>query len=182
VRGFARIDPIERVFVMIRFIFTLAVAMTAFTAAVPAQEQKVGDLQISAPWARATPKGAQIGGGYLKITNTGTVPDRLLGGSTDVARKVEVHEMSMDKGVMKMRQQSNGLEIKPGETVEFKPGGYHLMFVNLKQALVQGSPFIATLQFEKAGKIDVRFNVEGIGAQSGGTSEMKHDMPGMTKH
>jgi copper(I)-binding protein len=85
---------------MIRFIFTLAVAMTAFTAAVPAQEQKVGDLQISAPWARATPKGAQIGGGYLKITNTGTVPDRLLGGSTDVARKVEVHEMSMDKGVM----------------------------------------------------------------------------------
>jgi copper(I)-binding protein len=81
-----------------------------------------------------------------------------------------------------MRQQSNGLEIKPGETVEFKPGGYHLMFVNLKQALVQGRPFIATLQFEKAGKIDVRFNVEGIGAQSGGTSEMKHDMPGMTKH
>jgi copper(I)-binding protein len=128
----------------------MAIAVTCFAVslALPAQAQDVtaGPLKISAPWARATPKGATIGGGYMK---------------------------SMDNGVMKMRPMAKGLEVQPGQTVEFKPSGYHVMFVGLKKQLMQGEHFKATLQFEKAGKVDVDFTVEGIGAKSAPA------MPGM---
>ncbi len=121
---------------MTRIAFIVA-AVLAAGVVLPAHAEDVtaGSLKISAPWTRATPKGASVGGGYLKITNTGTTPDRLIGGSTDVASRFEVHEMSMDNGVMKMRPVAGGIEIKPGQTVEFKPGGYHVMFVGLKQQL-----------------------------------------------
>ena len=154
---------------MTRIAFIVA-AVLAACVAMPAQAEDVtaGSLKISAPWARATPKGASVGGGYMKITNTGNAPDRLVGGSTDVSDRFEIHEMSMDNGVMKMRAVGKGIEIKPGQTVEFKPGGYHVMFVGLKQPLTQGQPIKATLVFEKAGKVDVTFAVEGIGAQTGG--------------
>jgi copper(I)-binding protein len=160
----------------IAFVVTTLIAINAFAAApAAAGDVKIGSLQISAPWARATPKGAAVGGGYLKITNTGTTPDRLIGGSTSIAARLEVHEMSMSGGTMKMRQLSGGLEIKPGQSVELKPGGLHIMFVNLKQQLQQGQHFKATLQFEKAGKVDVDFDVAGIGSTSAGQS-----MPGMS--
>jgi copper(I)-binding protein len=74
----------------------------------------------------------------------------------------------MDNGVMKMRAMPKGIELKPGQTVEFKPGSNHVMFVGLKQPLEKGGHVKATLQFEKAGKVDVDFPVEGIGAQTGG--------------
>jgi copper(I)-binding protein len=155
----------------------MAIAVTCFAVslALPAQAQDVtaGPLKISAPWARATPKGATIGGGYMKIANTGAATDRLLGGSADIAGRFEIHEMSMDNGVMKMRPMAKGLEVQPGQTVEFKPSGYHVMFVGLKKQLMQGEHFKATLQFEKAGKVDVDFTVEGIGAKSAPA------MPGM---
>ena len=159
---------------MTRTTFILA-AMLAALAMLPAQaaDVTVGALKISAPWARATPKGASVGGGYMKITNTGTAPDRLIGGSTDIAKSFEVHEMKMEGGVMKMRPVAGGLEIKPGETVTLDPSGYHVMFVGLKEQLKQGDHFKATLEFAKAGKVDVDFTVEGIGAKTGG------DMPGM---
>ena len=144
-----------------------------------AHDFTVGSLKIAHPWTRATPKGASVGGGYMKITNTGTAPDRLVGGASDVSTHVEIHEMKMDNGVMKMRPVANGLEIKPGQTVEFMPGGYHVMFMGLKQQLVQGQHLTATLQFEKAGKVDVDFAVEGIGAQSPGPAGGDHAMPGM---
>jgi copper(I)-binding protein len=153
---------------MLRSVVLALVLLTDSTALA----QKAGDIEITAAWARATPKGAQVGGGYLKITNTGTTPDRLTGGSSAVSGKFEVHEMSMSGGVMKMRALDKGVEIKPGETVEFKPGGYHLMFVGLKQPLERGKPFTATLQFEKAGKVEVQFKVEPIGAPAPGG--MKH--------
>ena len=81
----------------------------------PAQAEDItaGSLKISAPWARATPKGASVGGGYMKIINTGDAPDRLVGGASDVSDRFEIHEMSMDNGVMKMRMLAKGLEIKP---------------------------------------------------------------------
>ena len=123
------------------------------------------------PWARATPKGASVGGGYMTITNTGAAPDRLVGGSTDIAKSFEVHEMKMDGGVMKMRSVAGGLEIKPGQTVTLDPSGYHVMFVGLKDQLKQGGHFKATLDFAKAGKVDVDFVVEGIGAKTGGGDE-----------
>ena len=150
----------------------IVVAVIAAFAALPAQAEDVtaGSLKISAPWARATPKGASVGGGYLKITNTGTVSDRLLGGSTEVASRFEIHQMSMDNGVMKMRPVNGGVEIKPGQTVEFKPSGYHVMLMGLKQQLEQGRHFKATLEFANAGKVDVDFTIEGVGAQSPGTA------------
>ena len=163
---------------MIRFSF-LAAALLAVGLAVPvhAQDVMAGTLKISAPWARATPKGASVGGGYMTITNTGTAPDRLMGGSTNVAGQFEVHEMKMDNGVMKMRAVAGGLEIKPGQTVKLDPGGYHIMFVGLKEQLKQGDHFKATLDFAKAGKVDVDFTIEGMGAMSiGGT----HPTPGMS--
>lgn len=165
---------------MLNRLTLVAAVFAAFTVAATqasAEDVKVGALQISAPWARATPKGAAVGGGYLKITNTGDAPDRLTGGATSIAGRLEVHEMSMSGNTMKMRQLTNGLEIKPGQTVELKPGGVHIMFVGLKQQLQQGQHFKATLQFEKAGKVDVDFSIAGIGS----TAPDAHDnMPGMS--
>lgn len=159
------------------FRFVLATAVLGLLA-LPAQaaDVTVGQLKISAPWARATPKGASVGGGYMTITNTGSAPDRLIGGATAVAKDVQVHEMTMANGVMKMRPVAGGIEIKPGATVTLKPGGYHLMFVRLSQQLKQGEHFKVTLEFAKAGKVDVDFTTEGVGAThpaAGGS------MPGM---
>ena len=142
----------------------LALILAALAFGASAFAQQAGGLQITGTWARATPKGAQVGGGYFKVTNNGSAPDRLLGGSSPIAGKFELHEMSMSGGVAKMRELTNGLEIKPGQTIELKPGGNHVMFVGLKQPLERGRPFMATLQFEKAGKVEVEFKVEPIGA------------------
>ncbi len=116
---------------------------------------KAGALTIEAPWARATPGGAQVAGGFMKITNTGSEPDRLVGGTVPFAGRFEVHEMTMDGGVMKMRELSKGLEIKPGETVELKPGGYHVMFMDLKSR-PQGRP-------DREGHAGVREGRQGRG-------------------
>jgi copper(I)-binding protein len=103
----------------------------------------------------------------LKITNTGNQPDRLVGGSLPLATEVEVHEMIMDDGVMKMRRLDKGLEIGAGKTVELKPGGYHLMFTGLREGLKEKQTIRGTLLFEKAGSIEVEYSVALIGAQSG---------------
>lgn len=131
---------------------------------------KVGDLVVASPWTRATPGGAKIAGGYLKITNNGKTDDKLVKATASISDRVEVHEMSMNNGVMTMRPLPDGLTIKPGETVELKPGGFHMMFMDLKQPLKQGDTMKATLTFEKAGNVDVTFNVNAIGA----TSEPAH--------
>ena len=138
-----------------------------------AEDVTAGSLKISAAWARATPKGAPVGGGYLTITNNGTAADRLIGGSSGAASRFEVHNMTMESGVMKMRPVEAGIEIKPGQTVELKPGGYHVMFVDLKKPFEQGDHIMATLKFEKAGDVSVDFTVEAIGAQTGGM-QMQH--------
>ena len=157
----------------------VAAALALAATAASAHEFKVGSLEIDHPWARATPKGASVGGGYLKITNKGTEPDRLVGGSSPVAGKFEIHEMAMDGGVMKMRPLPDGVEIKPGQTVEFKPGGFHIMMVGLKQPLEAGKMVKGTLVFEKAGTVDIEYKVEPIGAtpkagDHGGHDGMKH--------
>ncbi len=125
---------------------------------------KVGDLAVVSPWTRATPGGAKIAGGYLKVTNNGKSSDRLVGVTSAGADRVEIHEMSMADGVMKMRPLADGLTVKPGETVEFKPGGFHLMFMDIKQPLKQGDTLKATLKFEKAGTLDISLNVNAMGA------------------
>ena len=163
---------------MSRLAILLALCATLIAPAA-AHEYNIGSLHIGHPWSRATPKGAAIGAGYLKITNNGTAPDRLLGGSSEAAKSFELHVMSMENGVMKMRPVEGGIEIKPGETVEFKPESYHVMFVGLKEPLVQGHRVKATLDFEKAGKVAVEFVVESIGARQGNDD---HTMPGMPHH
>ena len=130
-----------------------------------AEEVKAGDLVITQAWSRATPGGAKIGGGYLTIENKGSAPDRLIGGSADIAGKVEVHEMAMNNGVMTMRPLDKGLTIEPGKTVKLAPGGYHLMLLDLKSPLKQGDKLPVTLEFEKAGKVTLSLDVQGVGAQ-----------------
>lgn len=142
----------------------LAATLVLFAVPVLAQSYKAGTIEIEQPWARATPKGATIGAGYMKIRNTGTEPDRLVGGSISFAQRFEVHSMTMEQGVMKMREVKDGLEIKPGETVELKPGGYHVMFVGLKDPLKQGEDLTVTLKFAKAGTVEVKYPVEAVGA------------------
>jgi periplasmic copper chaperone A len=130
-----------------------------------ADEVKAGDLVITQAWSRATPKGAKIGGSYLTIENKGPTPDKLIGASSDVAGSIQVHEMSMSNGTMKMRPVENGLIIDPGKTVKLAPGGYHLMMMDLKSPLKQGDKLPITLEFEKAGKVQVTFDIMGVGAQ-----------------
>ena len=148
----------------------LLLALTVATGA-SAHEYKLGALVINHPWSRATPKGATVAGGYFKITNTGTTPDRLVSGSSDAGKRFEIHEMSMDGGVMKMRMLKDGIEIAPGATVEFKPGSYHIMFVDVAKPFEKGDKVKATLTFEKAGKVDVEFYVGDMGGTPG---EHKH--------
>jgi hypothetical protein len=139
-----------------------------------APSYKVGGLVISAPWTRATPAGAKVAGGFMTITNTGSAPDRLVGGSAEIAGIFEVHEMAMDGGVMKMRALTKGLEIKPGETVTLKPGGFHVMFLDLKQRLNQGGTVKGELVFEKAGKIAVEYRIDAMGASGADQGGHKH--------
>ncbi len=144
---------------------TVRAQVAAKNAKSPGGEVKVGALLISAAWTRATPGGAKVAGAYVKITNTGSAPDRLVGGTFPLAGAVEVHEMSMADNVMKM-QRVDGLEIKPGGTIELKPGGYHLMFMDLKEGLKAGQSIKGTLVFEKAGTVEVEYLVAPLGATS----------------
>ena len=145
-------------------------------SAASAADYKAGSLDISDPWSRATPKGASVAAGYMSIKNSGSSPDRLVEGSSDIAAKFQVHEMKMENGIAKMRPVKGGLEIKPGETVELKPGSFHVMFVGLKKPLSAGEQFKAILVFEKAGPVSVEYDVRAMGAGSGGS------MPGMHEH
>ena len=126
----------------------------------------LGALAIEAPWTRATPAGARVAGGFMTITNTGKEPDRLIGGSFPLAGRFEVHEMAVANGVMTMRELAKGLEIAPGAKVEFKPGGFHLMFMDLKAQVREGQPIKGTLVFEKAGTVEIEYRVAPIGARA----------------
>jgi periplasmic copper chaperone A len=160
-----------------RTLLTISLLLTGCVVA-RADDVKAGDLVISQAWSRATPGGAKVAGGYLTIENKGTVADKLVGVSADIAGKAEVHEMAMDNGVMKMRLLDKGLVIDPGKTVKFAPGGYHLMLQELKGSFKQGDKVPVTLQFEKAGKVTVSLDVQGVGAQAPGDSgHMMKKMP-----
>jgi len=136
---------------------------------------KAGDLTIETPWLRATPNGAKVAGGYVRITNTGSAPDVLTGAAVPFAKSGDLHSMSMEGGVMKMAPLSEGLTIKPGETVELKPGGYHLMFEGLTGAPKAGETVAGTLTFQRAGTVPVTFSVAPIGAAApGGQHQHQH--------
>lgn len=133
-----------------------------------AADYKVGSVEISQPWARATPKGAADGAAYMTATNNGTRPVRFDCVSSDAAAKCQIHSMTIDNGVMRMRPVSGGLEIKPGETVTFKPGGYHVMLVNLKEPLQPGRTVVLNLKTDDDTSVKVEFPIVAIGAQAPG--------------
>lgn len=146
----------------------LGLVLTAAPVLAPslAHDYKVGTLKIDHPWARATPAGARVAGGFMKISNAGAA-DKLVSATATVAGRVEVHEMAVNDGVMTMRELAAGLPIPENGSVELKPGSFHVMFMDLKQPLKAGDKFKGTLTFEKAGTVEVEFAVEAMGSQGG---------------
>lgn len=132
-----------------------------------AQATEKGSIRIERPWIRATPGGAKVAGGFMRITNTGKEPDRLIGGASPASKHLEVHEMTMEGDVMRMRMLPKGLEIPPGQTVELKPGSYHIMFIDLVSPMIKGERVKGRLVFEKAGEVEVEYEVDSIGANRG---------------
>jgi copper(I)-binding protein len=130
-----------------------------------AAEYRAGSLRIDQPWSVATPKGAKVGVGYMKITNEGTQADRLISITSTASRKATLHDMVQEGDVMKMRLMEQGLEIKPGETVELAPQGKHVMFEELGAPLVAGDHVNTTLMFEKAGSVRVEYDIAPLGTK-----------------
>jgi copper(I)-binding protein len=128
-----------------------------------ADDFQVKSLRVSNPFARATPPGARVAGAFMTIRNQGTVADRLVSASSPVAGLVEIHEMAMDGGMMKMRA-VKGIDLRPGATVELQPGGYHVMLEDLKQPLKLGELIPVQLTFEKSGVVEIKVKVEAMGA------------------
>jgi copper(I)-binding protein len=142
-----------------RFCIALALVSTLAVAA----DFSLKSLAIKDPFARATPPGAKTAGVFMTIENKGKDADRLVAASSSAAGIVEIHEMKMDGGMMQMRE-VKGLEIRPGATVELKPGGYHVMLMDLKQPLKEGGTVPVTLRFEKAGSVEVNAAIGALGA------------------
>lgn len=127
---------------------------------------KIGALQIETPWSRATPNAAKVAAGYMRITNTGSTPDWLTGGTFSRAARMEIHDMAVKDGVMTMRPRPEGVEILPGQSITLAPGGYHAMFMGLKAPLKEGETVSGTLEFRHAGKAEVTYTVRSLAAGS----------------
>ena len=145
----------------------IALAAAGAAAATLAHGYAAGSVKIGHPWARFTVAGQSAGGAYMKLQNTGSTADRLLGGSTPVAERVELHSMSMEGNVMRMREVS-AIDIPPGQTVTLQPGQLHLMLQGLKAPLKAETKVPLTLKFEKAGEVQVELKVEAAGPGAGG--------------
>lgn len=147
----------------------IAAALALTIPAALAADYKAGDIAIKNPWARATPAGAKVTAGYFTLTNTGSTPDRLVGATAAVAGRSTIHEMTMSDNVMHMRP-VKGVDLKPGQTVEFSPDSFHVMLENLKQPLKPGDTVKGTLTFEKAGSVDIEYAVGSIGGSPPGAA------------
>ncbi|SEV87525.1 hypothetical protein SAMN04488515_0004 [Cognatiyoonia koreensis] len=149
-----------------------ALCLAAF-ATLASAETKVGDLMLTDPFTRATLPNAPVAGGFLTIVNMGETDDTLVAATSDIAGTTEIHTMEMDGDVMRMRELEDGLPVPAGEAVELKPGGFHLMFMQLNAPLVEGETVSVTLTFESAGEVTLdlpvgAINARGHGGMSGG--------------
>ena len=149
--------------ILLRLVALLAAIVSPLSAA--AQDFTIGAIRVAQVWSPQPPEGSRVAGAYLTITNTGKEPDTLVGGTAAVAGRVEVHEMALDKGVMRMRELKPGLVVKPGETVVLKPGSFHLMLMDIKDRPPAGQTFAGTLVFEKAGTLSITYKVEPFGTR-----------------
>lgn len=153
-------------------IYAVLSAMLTFGTA-KAHEFKVGQIEIDHPYSRAMLPVAKVGGGYLKITNNGP-DDRLVSVASERAGSVELHEMKMNGAIMQMRELENGIAVPANATVELKPGGYHMMFMNVPQPFKEGEMVKATLVFEKAGSVEVEFAVGPVAGNKGHDAHAEH--------
>jgi copper(I)-binding protein len=157
----------------VRAIIFATLAIVLGIGVLPAQSPS--SISVEKPFSRATPGGAKVAAGYLTIINKGTASDRLMAASSPAAGKVEIHQMSMQDGIMKMREVSDGLPIEAGKTATLAPGGNHLMLADLKAPLKKGDKVPVTLTFEKAGKVEITLDVQAIGGQQPGGMSMPPD-------
>jgi copper(I)-binding protein len=155
----------------------LLAALLAASAAAPGFAQN-GTVSVERAWARATAGAVTTGGAYMTLVDHGSAPDRLIAVSTPVAGSAELHVMTMDNGVMQMRPAAGGIAVEPGKPTELKPGGYHVMLLDLKRPLKEGERFPMTLTFEKAGTLEVAVTVGKPGAMAP-PGEAAPAMPGM---
>ena len=139
-----------------------AVAGIALSSAALAQSASVGPIKIENAYTRATAPGQQVAGGFMKIENKGAA-DQLISASSPAAGEVQLHEMAMEGNVMKMRQLKD-IPVPAGGAVELKPGGLHLMFMNIKTPMAAGQTVPVKLKFAKAGEVEVKFPVSAMGA------------------
>jgi copper(I)-binding protein len=139
--------------------------MILVLAAMPAWAQ----VSVEQPWSRATPPGAKIGVGFMQLRNAGSAAERIVGASSPLAAKVEMHVTTREGDVMKMRA-ATSFEIPARGTFELKPGGAHLMLMGLRQPLQKGDRVPLTLKLESGGVLAVELPVEAMGARSPGHS------------
>ncbi len=139
---------------LILFLFFFATPLTSFS-----HEYTFGFISIVKPHLREAPPSATVAAGYLKIKNNGNEPETLLGASSTLSKTIEIHEMKIENEIMKMREVPEGLTINPGQILELKTGGYHLMFFHLVKQVKQGDTHEIKLNFKKSGEILVPFKV-----------------------
>lgn len=149
----------------------IAIAILTLTVG-PAFAQDADAVQVKDVWARATASGAKLGAAYATLSAGQASGDRLVSASSPVAGKVELHTMTMEGDVMRMRQIQN-IDVKAGATVELKPGGLHIMLLDLKSPLKEGEAFPLTMNFEKSGAKTFQVQVRSIGATGGAPHDKK---------
>jgi len=136
----------------------IGITLSGFAAA---QSATAGSIKIENAYTRATVPGQQVAGGFMKIENKGSA-DQLISASSPAAGEVQLHEMAMDGNVMKMRQVKD-IAVPAGGAVELKPGGLHLMFMNIKAPLTAGESVPVKLKFAKAGEVELKMPVNAMG-------------------
>ena len=146
-------------FKQIAFASALTLAAVLDLATAHAHEMKIGDIVISHPWSRQSPMAADVGAGFMVIQNNGQQDDRLVKATATVSDNVQLHDMKMVDDVMKMVELAEGIPIPAGAKVELRPGSLHVMFLELKAPVKEGETFTGTLTFEKAGTVEVEFEV-----------------------
>lgn len=145
-------------------LLVLAFAAMIFAAAcggdddADAKTGEEGGVTVRDAWAR--PSSNTIGAAYLVVENKGSSDDRLLRASADLSPKVQVHEVVTSGLTQQMQEVKDGIVVPAGGSVELKPGGYHIMLMDLPKPLEVGETVVLTLEFEKAGSMEVRANVE----------------------
>ena len=139
-----------------------SIALMAFAASIQAQDAKVGSIKIENAYVRATAPGQPAAGAFMKIDNSGAA-DQLLSASSPAAGEVQLHQMSMEGNVMKMGQVKD-IAVPANGSVDLKPGGYHIMLMNIKAPLKAGDTVPVKLKFAKAGEVEVKLPVNAVGS------------------